>query len=565
MRFLCVQCDESFESGEERPRCPKCMRIHGIQPLGAGGTTTEGRSRAGLYGLVGFVALAGVAAAVLLGRGDDGASEGAAGVVAKLEVKGVDVGELSAVLEADEPIAAFAQKAIAGHGDPVARARAVSAGLRARADKQAFVPWSLADPREAPPMVAAKVWSAIAEDGARQKLYPLEVSALAVAALRAVDVPAQVVEIQGYEGDRAPLDPSGCIGYYGVGVPAAGAGSDPKAGPDATGLTVFDPYGGRETTPKSGGVVPLSDGEVLAAALGLRALQAAVWKADSSAALVDVEAALSLWPNSASLRSARAVALAAGGGVREGERALEAAAQLRADAPRLNNLATYALQRGDVDTASKRVTGALERAPEFAAARVVLAGVHLAQGEPELAKAELDQAQRLDPDLPTLALGWAQYFAAKGDFDEAVRRAERAVELRSKQPLLHLTLGRLYRAAGRYDDLRRAARKALALTPQSRRSEMRQMIKAVLGPTALEEPEPSAATDEATEAEEDEGQADAPGAGTQDDSFSLSRGSKLLGGDRASGASDQGLQLGGSSRKPGLGGAKLNLDVELKP
>src|SRR5690606_31170542 len=35
MKYLCVHCDKRFEhEGEGKPRCPECMRVHGIEKIG---------------------------------------------------------------------------------------------------------------------------------------------------------------------------------------------------------------------------------------------------------------------------------------------------------------------------------------------------------------------------------------------------------------------------------------------------------------------------------------------------------------------------------------------------
>src|SRR6185295_12808465 len=35
-RYLCVHCDQRFDSDDGKPRCPKCMRVHGIEKLSEG-------------------------------------------------------------------------------------------------------------------------------------------------------------------------------------------------------------------------------------------------------------------------------------------------------------------------------------------------------------------------------------------------------------------------------------------------------------------------------------------------------------------------------------------------
>lgn len=543
MRYLCVQCDERFDSDEARPRCPKCMRVHGIQRLDEADTATHTRGKQWGAAIAVVLVVGGLAASAYLRGGS--APPSAEQAASRLSDKGIATGELAGLLTADAGLTSLAHRA--SSGDAQARAKAVVAALRARAAKQAFVPWSLVDPRERPLMTAAETWAAIAQDGARLHLYPLEISAVAVVALREAGVGADVAEIQAYPGEEAPLDPSGCLGYFGVIV---GEGE---------GATVLDPYAGRERSPEPSAVTRLSDEQVIAAALGIRALHAIAWAGDAGHAVKDIEAALSLWPKSPSLRSVRAVVLASGGGLQEGEEALSAALAMRPDAARYNNLAAYQLQRGQVDTASQTVAKALELAPEYAAARVVLAGVHLARQEGDLAQAQLTQAEALDPDLPTLPLAWAQYYAGQGDLDRAIVRAEQGVKLRPKQAHLHLNLGRLYRMASRYDDMRRAARAALALTPPARSGEMRKLIEMLLGPTAFEDVDvDSEPTDAPTSASDPPAAAAEPSGlpGLSDDALDVSRGSRLLSGKPLTG----GLQPGNGAPKLDVGGSDLTLD-----
>src|SRR4051812_29293701 len=63
MRYLCVHCDEKFELSEDQePRCPKCLRVHGLRPLSSGagaGAQPAGRRRIWLgVAVLGLVGLA---------------------------------------------------------------------------------------------------------------------------------------------------------------------------------------------------------------------------------------------------------------------------------------------------------------------------------------------------------------------------------------------------------------------------------------------------------------------------------------------------------------------------
>jgi hypothetical protein len=112
--------------------------------------------------------------------------------------------------------------------------------------------------------------------------------------------------------------------------------------------------------------------------------------------------------------------------------------------------------------------------------------VHLARLERDLARAELTQAEHLDPQLPALPMAWAELYATSGDLMQAQSRAEEAVRMRPKSPETHLLLARVHRQAGHYDAMRTEARKVLDLAPASQKDQIKQVLRAVLGPTALE-------------------------------------------------------------------------------
>jgi tetratricopeptide (TPR) repeat protein len=165
---------------------------------------------------------------------------------------------------------------------------------------------------------------------------------------------------------------------------------------------------------------------------------------------------------------------------------------MRSDPPRRNNLAMVLLASGDADRAARELSQALEHAPDFALGHVTLAAVHMGRGERADAQAELDKARALDPQLPALALSYAELHASSGQLEQAIGEAQRAVEARPSNPQGRLLLARIYREAGKYDPMREQARKVLELTPSALQARTRELITRLLGPTALENPEPSA-------------------------------------------------------------------------
>jgi tetratricopeptide (TPR) repeat protein len=494
MRYLCVHCDEKFElEAQHELRCPKCMRVHGIRQLAdsAAVVARSPRNRVRLGAIATLLVLAAAGAYMLWRRelGPDPATLASSPLAARvlqreLERASVQAGPLVRLLEPDAQVERFALRASAGQSDAHGKAVAVVNALRARASRAAFVPWSLSDPRIGSLRTAAQVLAAISKDGAQQQLYPLELAALAVAALRAVSVPAMLAEVYAWPGEHVPLDPSGRFGYF------APALLQPHAA-----ARVLDAYGGRPEQPSCAQCAVLSDLQAVGAGLALMASQRLAANEDPAIALRDADAAVKLLPSSPSVRSARGAVLLANGASDLGQGELEAASQMRPDAARRNNLAMLYLATGDGERAAREVAQVLEQQPDFALGHATLAEIHLSRGEREQARTELEKAEALDPKLTSLALTWAQFHAAVGENEQAIAQGRRALEARPNDPQTHLVLARIYRQAARYEDMRAEARAVLALVPQALSSRTRALIERFLGPTALEGGgEPSAAS-----------------------------------------------------------------------
>jgi tetratricopeptide (TPR) repeat protein len=455
-------------------------------------------------------------------------SEGA--LASFFERSGDDVGELVRLFASSDEIEKFAEKAATGKTKAVGKTRAVVNAIRARAAKRAFVPWSLIDPREGRPMMAADVYKAIEKDGAARKLYPLEIAALTVAASRTIGVDAMLAEAYVFSDSDSPPDPSGRLGYFVVAVPKG----------DDAGYHLFDPYGGQTASPQTGDFEVLTDVQAVGLAISLRALYKLVREHDQQSALGDSDVALRLAARSPTVRSARAVILFATGGASLGRSEMEAAAQIRDDAPRNNNLAALLVAQGELDAASKKVAMALEAQKGYASAHATLASIHFARGEQELGQAELIKAEKLDPNLPTLAMLWAHYYRSTGRLDLAIDKAQKSVRSRPGDLQARLFLATLLRQDGQYDEMRQIAREVIEEIPESQKEQMKKLIEGVLGPTALESPieddsdEPIPSDDEPAPPDED---------------FKLGKGLKLL---------DNGKQQR-------FGGSLLGSDSKSKP
>lgn len=492
MRYHCVQCDLEFETeaGDDKPRCPKCLRQYGLRPIESKAPAAAKNNRGVAIAVAALVVVAAGGGALYWKTSSASRSTAAYDESdlreAARKLTGLDIGDAADLFKSNAAIEAFAKQATSGKSSADDKAKAIVTAIRARGQKQAFVPWPLLEPRETLAQPAAEAFEALSKDGGRAELYPLEVAAVGVVALRSQDVPAQLVEVTGTAGDRTPLDPSGRFGYFAVGVPGSGAGAQ---------IHAFDVYGGRTEPLPPQDVTALSDLQAAGGMLALRAMQRLVHAGELGGALQYADAAVKLSPSSSAARGVRAAVLLATGGKEEGARELEAATQLKPGPAQQNNLAMYALATGDTDRAAKLIAQALAAAPDYASGHLTLASVHLARLERDQATAELTQAERLDPKLPALSMAWAEMYAANGDMLQAQARAEEAVRARPKSPESHLLLARIHRQASHYDAMRAEARKVLELTPVAQKEQISQVLKAVLGPTALDadpsaEPEP---------------------------------------------------------------------------
>ena len=357
--------------------------------------------------------------------------------------------------------------------------------------------WSLAHPLPRELLTTDQTLAMMNAHEERVKLYPLELATAMAALLRARGTKAMVAEVWEFEGAQAPADPSGLLGYF---VTAVYDGSDPEV-PAA----YFDAWGGRgEVTVSS--VRVLRDTEVLGAALGTEAMRIFARSGDAAKALPMVETALLLDPVSPSLRAVHATILLESGGIGEAVKEFEAALQLRTDGPRqLHLVQLHLAQAGMLEMngqqaaaeaqfgeANRVVDEVIEKWPRYGRAHLVLATIYMGLDEPERAGVELDAAEALNPDVPTLWAVWAQYHLAKSDPIAAAAKMKRAIDLDPDNWQLRLQAARVFQGVGDDEAAAENVAAALQLVPPDKRSEVREFVERMMGPQALDLPDPSA-------------------------------------------------------------------------
>ena len=495
MRYLCVHCDYRWEvEGDEAPRrCPSCMRATGVEPVRetAKKVTTHSRSTMWvLLLLVGVVMVGSIFWLVSrrsLIEGPVPLRPLSADETAQvLKREQVTADGLEALLTETTAIEAFATKAAGSAGDAFAKADAVTKAIRARADVQAFVPWSLGEPRPTPIRTADQVRKALEKNGAREQMYPLELAALEVAALRSLGVTALLAELTDVKGERAPLDPAGYFGYFVVSVSA-----DEKSVGKGK---VYDPYGGR-ALPADQNVNLIDDVTAVGAALATRGVYEVAYRADPKRALESSSHALRLAARLPSVRTARGIIVLSGKMLEQGLQELTAAAQLRGDAVRLHNLSSARMLSGDTESGLRDLNAALEKMPDFGGAHATLGAMQMMQGDLDSGLLELRKAESLAPDLSLIQWGFAEYYMRKGDRDAALARGKAALSARPSFDG-RLRFAVLLRQAGKYDEMRVQAHAMLDGAPEYRKQEVKELISAVLGPTALDNVEPDPTADD---------------------------------------------------------------------
>ncbi|MDB4991433.1 MAG: hypothetical protein JWN04_6611 [Myxococcaceae bacterium] len=460
------------------------MRATGVQLAPAGPVSKATRKRASTLwlGLLVFAASCAIGGYIIWGRRPPAGEPGDGGPLTlaalhdTLKAANVVAGELEHLLVADVNVERFAKAAAGAQATAQARAQAINAAIRARASALAFVPWSLGEPRVGVLNTNPQTLAVLAKDKGRAELYPLELAALEVAALRSLGVTAMLAELISLDKERAPLDPSGYLGYFVVAVyPGEAAIGAPH---------LFDPYGGRELPTNSKHNV-LSDPRAVGVALATRALHEVTYLADLKRGLTSSSYAIQLAGTLPSVRTVRAMVVLAGRQVEQGLSEFSAARQLRGDAPRLHNVASIELMTGEVERALNDVHAALALAPDFAGVHATLGSLALVRGELGEAQSELDQAEKLAPDLSLVQWARAELKLREGERDAALALARRALAARPSFDA-RVRMGVLLRQMARFDELREQAKQLLAMTPSYRQSEVRELLGSVLGPAAFD-------------------------------------------------------------------------------
>lgn len=487
-KYFCAHCDEEFtlEKAETKPRCPRCMRKVGVEPVEEAPPPYASGRRAAI---IAVVALALVAIGYAAYRSQVISLE------ATPPLRPLEPVELAAYLERDQIRAGayatmFALPAeVEGWSlDPAELTRQ----LHSESSR-----WSLerALPREV--LTADQALALMQAREERVELYPLELATVMAALLRAQGMNAMVAEVWKFGAEQTPPDPSGMLGYFVTAVMEPGS---------REASAYYDPWGGRgELDPSA--VRVLRDTEAIGAALGIEATHVFARSGDGTKALPIVETALKLDPVSPSLRVVYATILVDSGGVPQAIQEIEAALQLRDDSSRQLNMAQLRLAQagmlaanGDsaaaeasLAEANRVIAAVIEQSPRYGRAHMTLATIHLGLADLDRARLELETAEQLSPRSPMVWAVWAQYHLAVDDPDAAVASMNRALTLDPENWQLRVQAAGVFDAVGDAQAARHNADEALRLVAPDRRSKLQSYLDQITGRGKLELPDPTPA------------------------------------------------------------------------
>lgn len=122
-------------------------------------------------------------------------------------------------------------------------------------------------------------------------------------------------------------------------------------------------------------------------------------------------------------------------------------------------------EKGKLDAAIKRFTGAIAMAPDFYPAHNNLGAAYLSQGRFDLAQAEFETVLKLNQGDTQAYFNLGNVFLLTNRFDEAQRTLEEGIRRQPQIALGHFLLGTVLARTKRPDEAERELRKAQELDP----------------------------------------------------------------------------------------------------
>jgi Tfp pilus assembly protein PilF len=440
---VCRNCGTSFTVEEgEKPRCPSCLRVHGVE----GGEereskepqAPEARGRGWIWGLA-LLAVAGIGVGLFFGlrqgtgprKGPEGASVDRA-LVEALKKQGIPDDELVLPVGETEPLAAQGKEALA-----------VGSGAPEQASALRGVAEALLRPKSLRPGAEDLLGTLLIRSGPKAYedlragreggVYALELGAMLVSMARAAGASAWAFELGGAGGPRVRAELGPVVGRIGV---ALYPGRDLNARPavlDLDRVLVLEGAEGRR----------LEDAELAAQFYSVRAGH--FWRqGEGKRANRESEWAQRLDPLSPAVTATRGIVLLSFGQTDGAISAFKRAAQLGGGGGRFEMLTCLALLRAErPDEALESCKRGVEKDPGVGATHLALGFAYLTQGESDKAKESIEHARKLDDSDPEVHKALAQLYMTREDTPAAKAALEVALRLDPKARGAHLMRGLL--------------------------------------------------------------------------------------------------------------------------
>jgi tetratricopeptide (TPR) repeat protein len=550
MKYHCLACNHDFEAdaGPKKPRCPRCMSIHDVEPAreGSGPTAPERKGRPSRAAALLFLALAGAAVACyfLVVRDvtdtEEDAPASTEDLLERLGRLGVPAEEAAAPFAVTAGVERLAERLAGGADGREALGKLID-GLGELRKTGRFTAFHQRSLRADPPLTADGIAAALDGTGGPRALSSYELACLLLASARALGLEdARMVRYHSFAGEQRPADPTGRFGRFGVAIGAEGKETE-----------FYEAFELRTGKAARGDIEPLSDTAAVAPFYNERAL-AALFRRETAAAHRESELAIKLDGDAAAFRVARGLIFIAGGAPDEALAEYEKALKRRPDAVNHVLLADLLMKLGDTQAtrAEGEVRAAIEKMPDYAQAHAVLGQIYSMRREFETAESELTLAEKLDPLSPEVAMAWAIYHMVQHDNSEAIERAEQAVRLSGEAVDALLALAGIYRQTARFGLMRQTLDKVLAKVDSP---EMARELERIFGYS------PGSAVADS----DDNDDGDEPGAVAESGLPAPTPGKlELQLGGRGSPLGGQGSPLGGGLGGGGLGGGSLGAPLQ---
>ena len=306
MKYRCIVCNREFEVAEgDKPRCPSCLKVHDIEPVG--GRSDEKSTKKGwmaptiIISIVVALAVTYFAVRGLEKRPDAEVKE--KDISSKAAELGVSDEKGVIPFEVTDRIRKFAEEA-ASDKSGVDAMKSLFDAIATKRTNRLWKPHPQQEPRPVKPISADELLSKM--DEAKNEPFEAlsyEIACLLLASARSIGLDAVMAEIYRFEGEKKPADTGGKLGWFGV---ILKSGNDDKSSP------LFDPSSGRLMDSATGEVRILTDKEATAPYYGIGSMSLLV-KRDAAGALKLNTLAIELAPENAYFNIGRGLIFAASG------------------------------------------------------------------------------------------------------------------------------------------------------------------------------------------------------------------------------------------------------------